>query len=133
MGELGSIDGARSGSGLRLHEVATRELGGPTPIVHELHEPPGQLSGVVYAVEVGEDSEHTAMGVFAVGDVELGEDVADVGFDGAFADHEPVGDGGVGESLGHEFEHAPLALGEPADGSAVGGRDEVGDHHRVKG
>lgn len=52
--------------------------------VHE--HPRDQLSGVVCAVEVGEDGEDAAVAVFAVGDVELGEDVADVGFDGAFAD-----------------------------------------------
>jgi hypothetical protein len=39
-------------------------------------------------VGVGEDGEHAAVAVFAVGDVELGEDVADVSFEGAFADHE---------------------------------------------
>ena len=86
---------------------------------------------MVCAVEVGEDGEHPAVTVLAVGDVELGEDVADVGFDGAFADHEPVCDGSVGESLGHELEHAALALREPADGSGVGWRNQVGDDHRI--
>jgi hypothetical protein len=64
-------------------------------------------------------------GRFALGDVELGEDVADVGFDGAFADDEPVGDAGVGESLGHEF--SPAFTLEPPDGPVVGRGDEAGD------
>jgi hypothetical protein len=73
------------------------------------------------------------MAVFALGDVELGEDVADVGFDGAFADDEPVGDAGVGESFGHELEYAALTLREPPDGPVIERGDEAGNDGGIEG
>ena len=40
---------------------------------------------------------------------ELGEDVGDVLFDGAVADHQGPGDGSVGSALGHEPKDLALA------------------------
>jgi len=73
------------------------------------------------------------MAALALGDVELGQDVADVGFDGAFADDEPVGDAGVGEAFGHELEYAAFTFGEPPDGSVIERGDEAGDDGGVEG
>jgi hypothetical protein len=50
--------------------------------------------------EEGEDGEHPAMLVGRLGQVELLEDLGDVGFDGAFGDIQPGGDGPVGHALG---------------------------------
>src|SRR3954467_1231432 len=79
---------------IRNSEAGAIETSAPDGLRHSLTRclGPRQPSGPL-AVEVGEEGEDAAVAVFAVGDVELGEDVADVGFHGAFADHEPVGDG----------------------------------------
>lgn len=77
------------------------------------------MSGALCAVQVAENGEYTAVAIFAVADVEFHEDVADVGFDGACADHESVGDGGIGETLCHEFEHVAFAFGEASDRTRV--------------
>ena len=54
-------------------------------------------ASAVRAVGGAQNSKHTTMAVPAVADVEFREVVADVCLDGAFADHESVGDGGVGD------------------------------------
>ena len=48
------------------------------------------------------------MGVRSFVQVELGEDLLDVGFDGPFGDEQLCGDGAVGASLGHQCKHFPL-------------------------
>ena len=58
---------------------------------------------------VGDDG-----GLDAVGGAELGEDRADVVLDGAGAQVEAVGDLGVGEALAEQGEHVELAGGEAA-------------------
>ena len=52
----------------------------------------------------------------AVGKVELAEDVADVGADGAFADNKLVGDGDVGEATGDEPQDFDFTRGEGVAG-----------------
>jgi hypothetical protein len=54
-------------------------------------------------------------GLGAIGEVEFGEDVADVGLNGAFGDDEAVGDDGVAESVCDEVEELEFAVGELAD------------------
>ena len=41
--------------------------------------------------------------------------------DRALAEDEPLGDGGVGESLGHKLEHASLTLGQALQGLPAAG------------
>ena len=48
----------------------------------------------------------------AVGDVELGEHVGEVGFHGGAGDEQAVGDAGVGQALGNELCHLPFGGGE---------------------
>src|SRR5690349_8048678 len=60
---------------------------------------------------------------------ELGEDVVDVLFHRAAADHECPGDGRVRPALGHQREHLALARGEFAERVAAAGeqlRDDFG-------
>src|SRR5208283_2743131 len=47
---------------------------------------------------------------------ELGEDGADVLFDGGFGEHEGGGDAGVGPSAGHLAQDVEFSRGEPAQG-----------------
>ena len=58
-------------------------------------------------VRVGVDD-----GLRAVAGADLGEDVVDVALDRRGADHEPLGDLGVGQALGDQAEHLDLARGE---------------------
>jgi hypothetical protein len=83
--------------------------------------------------KVGEHSEHSAMPFLPLGYVELEEDVAYVRLDRAQAEDEPLGDGGVGESLGHKLEHASLTLGEAFQGTADRRREQRSDDLRVEG
>ena len=78
--------------------------------------------------------EHPA--VVAVGgrQVELGEDVGDVLLDGAVADDQRGGDGGVGAALGHEPQHLALAGRQPAERvAAAAAGEQLGDDLGVEG
>jgi len=59
----------------------------------------------------------------AVAQAEFGEDAANVRLDGRFAEYEPLGDLGVGQSTGDELEDLDFAVGElgelPMSGGAV--------------
>ena len=46
----------------------------------------------------------------AVGDVELGQHVANVRLYGALADDQAFRDTGVGQALGHQLEHLALTV-----------------------
>src|SRR4051794_4631499 len=59
-------------------------------------------------------------GLGSVAEVELGEEVGDVGLDGRFADDELGGDLGVGVAAGDEFEHLELARGQFLQAGGVG-------------
>ena len=64
-----------------------------------------------------------AAGGGAVGDVELGQHVRNVGGDGSGADEQSVSDLGIGESLAHQPQYFDLALSQPASARfAVKGR-----------
>ena len=63
---------------------------------------PGRSRLLRGCAEVREDGEHATVGVAGIGDVELGENVSDVGLDGAVAHEESLGDGVVAEAFGHE-------------------------------
>jgi hypothetical protein len=52
------------------------------------------------------------MPVLALGDVELEQDVADVGLHRALAETQPPGDGGIGQAFSHQLKDLALALGE---------------------
>lgn len=82
--------------------------------------------------DVGEDGEDAPVSVAMVGDVELGEDVSDVSFDGAVADKEASGDCVVGESLGHEGEDFAFAFGQAVERGVVVLCDERGNDFRVE-
>ena len=79
------------------------------------------------------DGEHAAVRVAALGKAELHQQVAHVRLDRALAQHEPLGDPGVGETLGHQLEHLPLAIGELGQRIIVcRSRDEARDHLRIE-
>jgi hypothetical protein len=65
--------------------------------------------------------------------VELGHDPRDVALHGPQVDHELRGDRGVRPALGHQLEHDPLPLAEPAEllGDALTAH-EVRDDCRVE-
>lgn len=65
------------------------------------------------------------MVVLALGNVELEEDVADVGFDGALADDQAFGDPDVRRPLGHKAERAALAFRERASGPPPSGETRL--------
>src|SRR4051812_326470 len=54
------------------------------------------------------------MGLRVRTEAELEEDLLDVGLDRALGDEQPRGDRAVGEALGDELEHLPLARAELA-------------------
>ena len=62
----------------------------------------------------------------AAGDAQLGQDVADVRFDGGGPDGQPCGDLGVVQPLDHQGQHDPLAPGQVEDGrrGLGGGMDQ---------
>jgi hypothetical protein len=66
------------------------------------------LDGSGQARSVGEDGEDAAVLVGRLGRVELVEDLGDMGFDGAFGDQWPGGDGPVGHALGDRPETCRL-------------------------
>lgn len=66
-------------------------------------------------------------GLGAPPDVEFGEEVGAVGFDGIYGDEQPVGDLLVGEALGHEFEDFVLAFADSESVEAGGVELEAGD------
>ena len=72
-------------------------------------------------LKVRQHGEDPAMVVLAFGNVELEEDVADVGFDGALADDQAIGDPDVRQPLGHQAEHAALASREASERPAAEG------------
>lgn len=82
--------------------------------------------------DVGEDGEDAPVSVAMVGDVELGEDVSDVCFDGAVADKEASGDCVVGESLGHEGEDFAFSFRQAVERGVVVWCNERGDDFRVE-
>jgi hypothetical protein len=72
-------------------------------------------SGCRSAGEEGDDGTYPSVVVAVVGDAELEEDGAKVGFDGSFRDHEAAGDTGVGESLRDQSEHVAFSVGQPLE------------------
>jgi hypothetical protein len=54
------------------------------------------------ASKAGQDREHPAVAVVGLGEIELEQEMTDVALDGAFADDQAPGDGGVVESLRHQ-------------------------------
>ena len=68
----------------------------------------------------------------AFGEVEFGQDAADVFFDGAFGDVDLAGDAGVGGAFGHQGQDLVFAGGEQVEGvAAAAGGDEFGDQGGV--
>ena len=63
-------------------------------------------------VQTREYSQHAAVGVLALREIELHEDVANVGFDRTLAEAKALGDAGVRQPLGHKLEHLVFALGQ---------------------
>ena len=59
--------------------------------------------------EKSEDRQHPPVLGFALRQVELGQDAADVFFDGALGDEDPAGDAGIGGALGHQGQDLALA------------------------
>lgn len=89
-------------------------------------ESPG--SGVVVLFEPEDDCGDSAVGVGVWGEVEFGEDVADVGFGSSWVESELFGDGGVGVALGHEGEDLSFSFGEAVEFAVVvWSLDELGD------
>ena len=64
------------------------------------------------SAEVGDHREHAAMRLRVRAEPQLGEDLLDVGLDRALGDEQPRRDRAVGEALGDELEHLPLARGQ---------------------
>lgn len=65
-------------------------------------QPAGARASAAGVVEVMQDRGDPAVGVLAWGgQLELGQDAADVLVHGSVCDHEPFGDSGVAETLGH--------------------------------
>src|SRR6266704_844920 len=60
--------------------------------------------------EVGEYGEHASVVVGGWGQVQFGEDAADVRLDGPWGQDEPVGDCLVGAALGDQREHLALPV-----------------------
>lgn len=60
------------------------------------------------AAQVRDDRQYATVVVGCGEQAELGEDAGDVGLDGSGAEDQPVTDGLVGPSLGHEREHFAL-------------------------
>lgn len=86
----------------------------------------------MHLAQVGEDGENAAVAVLALGDVELQQDVAHVCLHRALAEHQALPDRGVGQTLGHQLEHASLAVGKPRE-LAPGCRvHQLGDDRRVE-
>jgi hypothetical protein len=56
-----------------------------------------------------------------VAQVELGQQAAHVGLDGGLADHQVLGDLGVGHAPCHQAEHLQLAGGQAVEGGRAGG------------
>ena len=65
----------------------------------------------------------------SVPQVQLGQDVPDVGLDGAFLHDKPFGDLGIGQALGHQPEHVELPAGQRAEhrGNIPRGPDGAGE------
>src|SRR6516165_523283 len=72
--------------------------------------------------EVAQHGQHATMVAVTGRQPELGEDVVDVLLDRATADHERVGDCGVGPALGHEGEYLALARSELAERVTAAGQ-----------
>src|SRR6516162_1327674 len=66
----------------------------------------------VRGTQVGEYREHAPISFLRGRYIELGEDVTDVGFDGALAEVQVAGDASIGQPLGHELEHLTFTIGE---------------------
>src|SRR5215472_13201614 len=72
--------------------------------------------------EVAQHGQHATMVAVTGRQPEFGEDVVDVLLDRAAADHERVGDGGVGPAFGHEGKHLAFARSELAERMAAAGQ-----------
>src|SRR5829696_6251522 len=72
--------------------------------------PPGQSVGGVGCPEAVLDG--VERGLCSAGQVELAQDVADVGPSGPLGDRQRVGDRLVAQTLRHQGEHRPLAIGQ---------------------
>jgi hypothetical protein len=84
------------------------------------------------ALEEGDDSEDAAVVVVGLGQVQLGEDGADVFLHGAFGDSQPPGDAGVGASFGHQREHLAFPGAEHGQRiNAAAGCHQLLDHGRI--
>jgi len=75
--------------------------------------------------EVGEHCEHAAVVIGRLIEVELGEDLPDMCFDGSLGHDESFGDRGVRPIFGHESENLPFALGQLVEGPGRVGRQAL--------
>jgi glutamyl-tRNA reductase len=86
-------------------------------------------------LEEGDHRQDPAVIVAGLGEIQFGEDAADMLFDGALGDPQPATDAGVGTPLGHERQHLLLAGAEHRERVvAAAGRHQFlhqrGVHHR---
>src|SRR5262249_22493073 len=90
-------------------------------------------------VEVGEDGFDAAVFVGVGVQGEFGEDGVDVGLDGPYAQVQPGGDAGIGQSLCHQCQHGAFPFGQyrqrvvAASGAADQLRDDGGIHGGTTG
>ena len=75
----------------------------------------GEYDNVVAQSGFLQRGAHPRVAVLISAQAELGEDRVDVFLHGMLADHELIGDGGVGAALGDGGEHLLLARAEPLD------------------
>ena len=54
--------------------------------------------------------------------------MAHVRLDRALTEEYPMGDGGVGQALGHQLQHAAFAVGQPCEWAPGGRRHQLADH-----
>ena len=82
---------------------------------------------VVHGSEVGEDGQRPAVAVGILRDIEPEQYVAYVNLDRTLAQDEPLGDGVVGKTLGHQRQDLPLPLGQTRQWTTTGRRNEPRD------
>src|ERR1035438_2329287 len=68
--------------------------------------------GPLVGIEERQHREHPTVILVGGRQLELRQDAADMLFDGALADKQPMGDSAVRTAFGHEREHLPLSCGE---------------------
>jgi hypothetical protein len=78
-----------------------RELARSELLKRALPSSPPRLVLALSGAQVSDHGEHPAVGVLALGEVELHQNAADVALDGSFGEHEAACDRAVGQALGH--------------------------------